>query len=421
MMKLIVRIMHLVIAAIAAVATILLFAMPALSFNSKVVLDVEAVSNIVPSTEFTKDINFVEVLGTDEIQAGINFKLSATDINKVMNGDRDVINEKVLVKNMDDTLQTLDDGIEVLADYTIRTNLTGIVKQELIKQVENAKPEDKTTEEVIDYLGLGDPEYKEFAYSLYDTANKSDANVDSVGQVLLEHIDEILVKVEKMTGSKSGTFTDEQKEDAKNNMKDMLKQIKILKDDDYSLHPISDLPYLYAIDFVKEKLNSKVSADKLAIKAGETNREYSNRMLETYVVTEMPEIVYQIVGYVSLGLFIGMFVIAGTWILLAAFEVLHFFFVNKKHRLFKGLFMPFFILAGLIQIVLGFVLTGAVKYILPEKIDISKLNLPIKSAVIVPRTCTLATSIVFIIAIGAMIALCILKIFVPKEKKDKED
>ena len=418
MMKLIVRIMHLVIAAIAAVATILLFAMPALSFNSKVVLDVEAVSNIVPSTEFTKDIDFVEVLGTNEIQAGISFKLSATDINKVMNGDRDVINEKVLIKNMDETLQTLDDGIEVLADYTIRTNLTGIVKQELIKQVENAKPEDKTTEEVLEYLSLGDKEYKEFAYSLYDSANSKNANVDSVGQVLLEHIDEILVKVEKMTGSKSGTFTDEQKEDAKNNMKGMLKQVKILKDDDYSLHPISDLPYLYAIDFVKEKLNEKVSADKLAIKEGETNREYSNRMLETYVVTEMPEIVYQIVGYVSLGLFIGMFVIAGTWILLAAFEVLHFFFVNKKHRLFKGLFMPFFILAGIIQIALGFVLTGVVKYVLPEKIDITKFNLPIKSAVIVPRTCTLATSIVFIIAIGAMIALGILKIFVPKEKKE---
>ena len=259
---------------------------------------------------------------------------------------------------------------------------------------------------------------KEYAYSLYDSANSKNANVDSVGQVLLEHIDEILVKVEKMTGSKSGTFTDEQKEDAKNNMKGMLKQVKILKDDDYSLHPISDLPYLYAIDFVKEKLKGKVSADKLAIKEGETNREYSNRMLETYVVTLIPEIVYQIVGYVSLGLFIGMFVIAGTWILLAAFEVLHFFFVNKKHRLFKGLFMPFFILAGIIQIVLGFVLTGVVKYVLPEKIDITKFNLPIKSAVIVPRTCTLATSIVFIIAIGAMIALCILKIFVPKEKKE---
>ena len=417
-MKLVVRIMHLVIAAIAAVATILLFAMPALSFNSKVVLDVEAVSSIVPSTEFTKDVNFVEVLGTDEIQAGINFKLSATDINKVMNGDREVINEKVLVKNLNDTLEILDDGIEVIADYTIRTNLTAIVKQELTKQVENAKPEDKTTEEVMEYLELDDVEFKKFAYSLYDSANTNTATIDSVGQVLNEHIDEILVKVEKMTGSKSGTFTDEQKADVKNNMTNVFNQLKMVKEDNYSLHPISDLPYLYAIDFVKEKLNGQVSADKLAIKEGETNREYSNRMLETYVVEIIPEVVYKIIGYVSLGLFVGMFVIAGTWILLAAFEILHFFFVTKKHRLFKGLFMPFFILAGIIQIVLGFVLTGVCKYVLPEKLDISSFKLPIKDAMIVPRTCTLVTSIVFIIAIGAMIALAILKKFVPKENKE---
>ena len=417
-MKLVVRIMHLVIAAIAAVATILLFAMPALSFNSKVVLDVEAVSSIVPSTEFTKDVNFVEVLGTDEIQAGINFKLSATDINKVMNGDREVINEKVLVKNLNDTLEILDDGIEVIADYTIRTNLTGIVKQELTKQVENAKPEDKTTEEVMEYLDLGDVEFKQFAYSLYDSANTNTATIDSVGQVLYEHIDEILVKVEKMTGSKSGTFTEEQKADVKNNMKNVFNQLKMVKDDGVSLHPISDLPYLYAIDFVKEKLNGQVSADKLAIKEGETNRDYSNRMLEAYVVNMIPEVVYQIIGYVSLGLFIGMFIMAGTWILLAAFNVLHFFSVTKKHRLFKGLFMPFFVLSGIIQIVLGFVLTGVCKYVLPQKLDISSFNLPIKDAMIVPRTCTLATSIVFIIAIGAMIALGVLKLFVPKEKKE---
>ena len=417
-MKLVVRIMHLVIAAIAAVATILLFAMPALSFNSKVVLDVEAVSSIVPSTEFTKDVNFVEVLGTDEIQAGINFKLSATDINKVMNGDREVINEKVLVKNLNDTLEILDDGIEVIADYTIRTNLTAIVKQELTKQVENAKPEDKTTEEVMEYLDLGDVEFKQFAYSLYDSANTNTATIDSVGQVLYEHIDEILVKVEKMTGSKSGTFTEEQKADVKNNMKNVFNQLKMVKDDGVSLHPISDLPYLYAIDFVKEKLNGQVSTDKLAIKEGETNRDYSNRMLEAYVVNMIPEVVYQIIGYVSLGLFIGMFIMAGTWILLAAFNVLHFFSVTKKHRLFKGLFMPFFVLSGIIQIVLGFVLTGVCKYVLPQKLDISSFNLPIKDAMIVPRTCTLATSIVFIIAIGAMIALGVLKLFVPKEKKE---
>lgn len=416
-MKLVIRIMHLVIAAIAAVATILLFAMPALSFNSKVVLDVEAVSNIVPTTDYTKDIDYVTVLGTDEVQAGISFKLTATDINKVMNGNRDIINDKVLIKNLDETLKILDDGVEVIADYTIRTNLTAIVKQEITKQVEQAKPDGKTTEEVLEYLDLGDVEFKQFSNDLYFAADASNATMDSVGAVLFEHIDEILVNVEKMTGSKSGTFTDEQRADVKKNMKGVFNQLKMVKDDDFSLYPISDLPYLYAIDFVKEKLNSKAPTQN----EGETNRSYSNRMLEAYVIDLIPEVVYKIIGYVSLGLFIGMFVMAGTWILLAAFNVLHFFTVDKKHRLFNGLFMPFFVLSGIIQIALGFVLTGVCKYTLPKKINLASFNLPIKSAMVIPRTCTLATSIVFIIAIGAMIALGILKIFVPKEKKEKED
>ena len=45
-MKLVLRILNLVIAAIAGVAVILLFAMPAFSFNSKVVVDVDKLSKI---------------------------------------------------------------------------------------------------------------------------------------------------------------------------------------------------------------------------------------------------------------------------------------------------------------------------------------------------------------------------------------
>ena len=129
--------------------------------------------------------------------------------------------------------------------------------------------------------------------------------------------------------------------------------------------------------------------------------------------------VYKIIGYVCLGVFIGLFVFAGVWLAFAAFEVLHFFFPTKKHRLFKVLFLPLFTLLGLLQIGLGFVLTGVCKYVLPEKLDLASFNLPVKEAIIVPRTYTLATSIVFIIAIGIGIAYCVLKIFVPKDKEAK--
>ena len=416
-MKLIIRIMHLVIAALAGVATILLFALPALSFNSKVVVDVDAISSFIPATQFTEDLDVVEILGTDEVQVGISFKLSSTDINKVMNGEREIINDKVIVKNMDDTLQTLDDAVDVLADYAIRINLTKIVEQEMRSQIEKAKPEDKTTDEVMELIDLSKSDFQKFAYSLYDQANMKNATVDSVGLFLHEQIDEIVSKVEKaVPNAKAGTFTEEQKEQVKASLVDILKKLDMVNEDG-TLKPIADLPYLYIIKFVKEKLNGKYSEEELGQKAGETNRQQSDRLLETYVTDLIPDLVYQIIGYVSLGLFVGMFIMAGTWILLALFEILHFIFVSKKHRLFKALFLPFFAISGLIQIVLGFVLTGVCKYVLPAKLDISSFKLPIKDALIVPRTCTLATSIVFIITIGAGIVLLILKLIAPKNKE----
>ena len=418
-MKLIVRILHLVVAALGVVAVVLLFSMPALSFKSKVVMDVDTFSQFIPKTQFTEDLDVKEILGTEEIQAGVTFKLSSTDINKVMNGDKEIINDNVIKNNLDETLQTLDDAVEVLADYAIRTNLTKIVEQEMRNQIAEAKPEEKTVDEVMELIDLTSKDFQVFAYSLYDEANKSGATVDSVNMFLQEQIDEIVVKVEKsVPNSKGGTFTDEKKAAVRQNLVNILNQLEMINPDD-SLKPIGDLPYLYIVKFVKGELSGKVSETELAQKSDETNRKYSDRILETYVVSVIPDVVYQIIGYVSLGLFIGMFVIAGTWILLAAFSILHFFFVTKKHRLFKALFLPFFVISGIIQIALGFVLTGVCKYILPEKLDISSLKLPIKDALIIPRTCTLATSIVFIITVGVGIVMFVLKFFIPKEKQEK--
>ena len=418
-MKLVLRILNLVMAAVAMVATILLFSLPAFSFNSKVVVDVKTLTNLVPKTVYTSEINASELLGTDEIQAGVSFKLSAGEINKVMNGDRDIINNQVIIKNLDDTLKTLDDAIDVISDNTIRQTLKSTIKDEIKKQIDAAKPadSDKTAEQIMDLIDLDEAYFKNFSNALYDEANKSTATISSVNAVLQEQIDDALVKAEKSGSIKPGTFTEEQKVAVKDNFVNILTSLDMVEGE--SIKPLSDLPYLYVIKFAKEKLAGKVSAVDLNKKADETNRVYSNRLLELFVINSIPEMVYQIIGYVCLGLFIGLFVFAGVWLTFAAFEILHFFFPTKKHKLFKSLFLPFFMLMGLVQIGLGFVLTGVCKYVLPEKLDLAKLGVPVKEGVIVPRTYTLATSIVFIVAVGLMVANFVIKLLVPKEKEEK--
>lgn len=408
-MKWLPRIFNLLIAATAVVATVLLFSLPPLSFNSKVVLDVNLISKLVPDTAYTKDVDAPELLGTNEIQAGIKFSLSLGDVSKAKDGDKEVINERVLKNNLDDTLQIFDDAIDILGDNSIRKALKSTIETEITNQIDSAKPDDSmTAAEIKEALGLDDAYFTIFSNALYDEANRSGATIDSVGAVIQEQTGETILKAEKAGMAKAGAYTDEQKNAVKTNLTTILNQLEMVNEDG-TLKPIKDLPYLYFIKFVKNELKNKVSAAELQQKSGETNRAYSDRLLEDYVLTLMPDMFYDVVKYISLGILISVFVLAGIWIGLAAYEILCFIFAAKKIPIVKGLLIPLFSIAAILQIALGFVLTGVFKYVIPEKIDISKFNIPIKEAVVVPRTFALGTSIVLIVTIALVIANFVIK------------
>ena len=408
-----------VIAATAVVATILLFALSPLSFNSKVVVDVDTVSKFVPKTTYTENIDAKELLGTDEIQVGIKFKLSLADVNKAKKGDKEVMNERLLKGNLDDVLETLDEAVDVLADHSIRRALKSTIANEITNSIDRAKPptQTKTTAEIMELLDLGDEYFTNFSNALYNEADRSSATIDSVGQVLQEQTDEAIMKAEKSGMIKPGTYTEDQKNSVKNNLITILNQLEMVNEDG-SIKPISDLPYLYSIKYIEKELAGKVDDAVLVQKSGETTKAYSNRLLEEYVFNIMPDAFYTVVKYISLGISISVIVLAAIWIALAAYQVLLFFFPAKQFGLFKGLLIPFFAIAGILQIVLGFVLTGVFKYVLPKKLDIASMNLPIKDAIIVPRTVALGTSIVLIVTIGLLIAsMVIRKIAFKKEEK----
>ena len=408
-----------VIAATAVVATILLFALSPLSFNSKVVVDVDTVSKFVPKTTYTENIDAKELLGTDEIQVGIKFKLSLADVNKAKKGDKEVMNERLLKGNLDDVLETLDEAVDVLADHSIRRALKSTIANEITNSIDRAKPptQTKTTAEIMELLDLGDEYFTNFSNALYNEADRSSATIDSVGQVLQEQTGEAIMKAEKSGMIKPGTYTEDQKNSVKNNLITILNQLEMVNEDG-SIKPISDLPYLYSIKYIEKELAGKVDDAVLVQKSGETTKAYSNRLLEEYVFNIMPDAFYTVVKYISLGISISVIVLAAIWIALAAYQVLLFFFPAKQFGLFKGLLIPFFAIAGILQIVLGFVLTGVFKYVLPKKLDIASMNLPIKDAIIVPRTFALGTSIVLIVTIGLLIAsMVIRKIAFKKEEK----
>ena len=426
MMKLISRIVNLVIAATAVVATVLLFSLAPLSFNSKVVVEVDTIAQAIPETDYTKDIKASELLGTEEIQAGIKFKLSFADVKEAKGGNKEVMNDRLLKGNLESTLLTLEEAIDVLADNTIRKALNTTIKEEVKKQIENAKADNEqaqkmSADDILNYLGLGEEYFKNFTIALYSEANRKNATPDSVGNVLLEQTDEVIVRAERSGVAKAGAFTDEQKNSVKSGLNTILNQLDMINEDG-TIKPLNDLPYIYAIKYIQKELTGKVSNDQLKAQTGETTRDHSNRLLELYVFDLMPEEFYTVVEYVSLGVIIAMFVLAGIWLFLAAYEVLAFLFPQARLSLIKVFLWPLFGIASIVQILLGFVLTGVFKYVVPEAFDLSTLKIPVKEVILVPRTFALGTSIVVIVTIGLLIvSFALKKIAYQDEGKSKKE
>ena len=427
-MKFIIRIFNVVIMALAAVATIFLFASPAFSFNSKIDLDVKAFSQFVPETDYSKDIDIVKLLGTDTIYLRIKFSLNASDISQIMDGNRDDINKKIVAENVEDIESILHEPIDLITDFSIRSVLKSTIKTEVTAQVEAAKEryEEKmhatssaTTEDIMYEAGMDDAYFTRFANAFYEEANSDGATLDSVNDVLYEQIDEALTKA-KQSGAKIDTaeFSEEIKTSIKDSIEPIFSQLNLLESDGSHLKKISQISYLYLSTYLKDGLSGKEGVDpaELEQKTGESIPDYADRLLELFIFTQMPEAFYKAVGYVSLGLFIGLFAFSVIWIFLLVWTLIKTF--TKKPWTFFG---PIFWLVGLLQLVLGLGLTVFGKMVLPTllntKIDLSSLNLPIKGLLIAPRTYALVPSILYLVSIVLAIVYVVFKSLAKSEYK----
>lgn len=427
-MRLIVKILNCAIAALALAATICLFATPSLSFNSRIDLDVAKLSEFIPDTEYTHDIDVPKLIGTNTVSVALKFKVMPGDVTKIKTGDQDKMNELFIDENVHDVVNELHTPVELMTDQTIRSVLRRVVKEQITNYVDKAVQDYKdkhggegaNTEDVMDSIGYNDNHFKKFAGSIYDVANSENPTFTALNDVLFEQIDDTLAKAEKV-GAKVDTesFSEEKRAELKNSVKNVIEPLNLIKDDGEHLVQISLLPYAYLTKFVKDQLSKKgVSEEVLAQKSDEDMRSYSDRLLGEFVRDNMPEVFYTGVGYAGLGLYIGLIVLTIAWVGLAVVILLKTFVTKTK---LLNIFYPFFFILGIFQLVLGFGITYAAKVVLPAKFDISTLKLPVSKVLMAPRTYALAPSIIFIVVVGLLIVSFILgKIFKAEPKKEAE-
>ena len=129
----------------------------------------------------------------------------------------------------------------------------------------------------------------------------------------------------------------------------------------------------------------------------------------------MPDGFYQIVSYVSLGLFIGIFVFGAIWLILLLITIIR--TVSKKCWTIFG---PWFWLAGSLQLFLGIGLTIFGKFILPKIVSSVDVIPFINYVVMVPRTYALTLSILYLIILAIRIPYGFIKNDAKTELIEKE-
>ncbi len=419
-MKTVLRLLNLVIMALSAVATILLFTTPTFSFNSNIGINVSALNNLIPENEYTGPIDIAHVLGSKEIHLSVKFNFGFDDVNQTMGGgNKAKIDELVLDKNVEGLFADLYEPVDIITEYTVRTVLNKIIKDQMTQQIENALSEaaiesGSTAQDIMDELGMTDAYFKGFAKLLYDSASvKTDEDpeptVNGFTDVLFGQVQQVIDEANAaLDGQIDETkFGPAQKDEIKAGFVDIFTTLKLVKEDgptpdDHYLVPFNKLVYVYLNDYLKTELQSRVSDPTvLDPMSGEKIEDYSRRLVLLYVKTMMPEAFYNVVGYVSLGLFIGVIAFAFIYGLLFLITLLK-TFTSKPWTIFG----PWFWIIGSLQLVLGVGLTIFGKFIVPNiKIPVS--GLPVGRVILAPRTFALIPSLIFIgfVALGIVYAI----------------
>ena len=399
-MKIVIRIFNIIIMAISVVAGVFLFMPPAFSFNSKITVNVATFSQFVPETEYSKDIDIPGLLGTDSIYVGFKFSLDAQGIMDMKDGNKEKIDDALIAKNLDDAIKMLHEPVDLITDFTIRANIKRLISEQVYANVDQAVKTynekanlNNKTEEVMEDVGINDAYFTNFSNALYDSANADGATLDSVSGVLLDQIDEALIRAESSGVADTSSFGSAQKEEMANSLKGVFTSLNLVEEDGVHLKKISAIAYMYLADYIKKQLSSSHDAAELERQSGENDEQYADRLLELFVTDKMPDLFYKIVGYVSLGLFIGLFVFAGVWAILLLITLIKTF--TKKPWTIFGFW---FWIVGIVELIIGFGLTAITRIVL-SRFDVSQFGLPIRQVLVSIKTYALVPSILFAVMI----------------------
>lgn len=393
-MKTVIRIFNFIFIAISGVAIYFMLATPLMTFKSRVALKVDKFAKFLPENEYTSSVDVPNTLGAKVIYLGLSFNLDNKAITEIYNGDKTAINNHLLNQNIQGILNDLHEPINIITEIGVKKMMSTLIKDEITAQIDSARDSygslAGSTQDIMDETGINDKYFANFSTSMYQAANIDGATVDSICVVLDEQINNALIRAAESGFVDPSSYSDEAKAIIKEHLLDAFNQMNLVNPDN-TIIPISELPYMYIVNYYKDALiTAGVSDSEVAQKDGETYQAYSDRLLGLYVTTQLPPIFYQIVGYVALALYISQYVFIAIWGILALISLLKTF--SKKPWTIFG---PWFWILGFLQVAMGIGMLVFGKMILPT-LNIPIQNFPVTDLIFALRTSFLIPSILYL-------------------------
>lgn len=459
-MKIVIRIFNLIIMGISAVAMLLLFTTSTFTFNSRISVDnnfisdhfnnvVGQINNSIDPGEtdpvlkenYINTIDITHALGTDHINLSIACDLNFGEVGSTMGKeDRDLINQELISNNVQGVFIDLHEPVEILTEYTARTVLRGVAKKEVYKQLkkslqEKGRPSSPSDVlNIMEEVGMNDNYFRGFAKALYDAADNKEPHDTSLTEddgcsvevfldVIIAQLETVIEEADAVTGGAVDTDAMIHNPNLRKQLRDgfiaVVETAGLLTPDGVRFVRISQASYVFLAKTLKKVLSSSTSIppEQLEQAIGETRQHYSLRLTELYINSMLPPVFYQIISYVCLVLFIGILLFAIIWGILLLLTLLRTLSKDKPWTIFG----PWFWIVGSFQIVLGLFLTVFAKFYLPglQVMQNALAGSPIQSFAIAPRTSVLVPSIIFIVMIVFAIIYTIMARPVKREYKDK--
>lgn len=358
-LKLIVTIFNFVFLAFAAVAMVTLLTMPTLKLNVGYTMTADQISESVPKSDEV-EVDVKELIGGDSISVDLSLTVSSKLLFKSVSGDpKKAIDEEFVDPNVANVAEALKKPINQISRGTLKMTASQIMIKNFETSIDQAKqPSDsRSATQIRKQAGIDDDYFNDLAEDILQEMEKTNSTVTKVNNIMFNGLSNAIKKLNKANVGIMIPEPDQSyKDDVRDDTRDMLTQLQMVKEDGESLYSLSIVMDATMVDVLRSSNNEEAPKNETLQQKAAKLDSYMSDFVKDMIPAEAYDIIASVLKIV-LYVVIAIVAVWGFFFLWTLIRTILGIFGKDKCWTFTG---PLFWIVGFFQILLGVALTTAV-------------------------------------------------------------